>query len=42
MFKEIRMHNIRQFPYQILEDKKQILILAVEFTKRENLDFSSR
>ena len=46
MYKEIRMHNIRQFPYhihyQIIENKKQILILAIEFSKRDNLDFSSR
>ena len=46
MYKEIRMHNIRQFPYhihyQILKDKKQILILAIEFSKRNNLDFSHR
>lgn len=46
MYKEIRMHNIRQFPYhihyQVLEDKKQILILAIEFSKRDNIDFSDR
>jgi len=46
MYREIRMHNIRQFPYhihyQIIENKKQILILAIEFSKRENLDFSGR
>ena len=46
MFGEIRMHNIRQFPYHIhyiiLEEKKQILILAIEFSKRNNLDFSHR
>ncbi len=46
MYKEIRMHNIRQFPYhihyQIQKDKKQILILAIEFSKRNNLDFSHR
>ena len=37
MYKEIRMHYIKQFPYhihyKILEDKKQILILAIEFSK---------
>ena len=46
MYKDFRMQNIRQFPYhihyQILEDKKQILIVAIEFSKRENLDFSYR
>lgn len=46
MYKEIRTHNISQFPYhihyQILEDKMQLLILAVEFSKRDNLDFSDR
>ena len=46
MYKQIRMHNIRQFPYhihyQIIEDKMQILILAIEFSKREHLDFSNR
>ena len=46
MYKNIRMHNVRQFPYhihyQIIEEKKQILILAIEFSKRENLDFSDR
>lgn len=46
MYKNIRMHNVRQFPYhihyQIIEEKKQILILAIEFSKRENLDFSHR
>ena len=46
MYKEIRMHNIRQFPYhihyQIIEKEMQILILAIEFSKRDNLDFSGR
>jgi hypothetical protein len=46
MYKEIRTHNISQIPYhihyQILEDKMQLLILAVEFSKRDNLDFSDR
>ncbi|WP_166923648.1 type II toxin-antitoxin system RelE/ParE family toxin [Flavobacterium poyangense] len=45
-YKEIRMHTIRQFPYHIhyliLENINQILILAIEFSKRENLDFSTR
>lgn len=46
MYKNIRMHFINQFPYhihyQVFEDKKQILILAIAFSKRENLDFSRR
>lgn len=46
MYGDIRMHNIRQFPYHIhyliLEEKRQILILAIEFSKKNNLDFSSR
>jgi mRNA-degrading endonuclease RelE of RelBE toxin-antitoxin system len=46
MYKEIRMHTIRQLPYlihyQILEEKKQIVIFAIEFSKRANLDFSER
>jgi len=46
MYNGIRMHYIRQFPYhihyKILDDRKQILILAIEFSKRDNLDFSYR
>lgn len=46
MYKEVRMHYIKQFPYhihyQIIEENKQILIIAIEFSKRDNLDFSNR
>nr|WP_281638493.1 type II toxin-antitoxin system RelE/ParE family toxin [Flavobacterium marginilacus] len=46
MYKNIRMHNIRQFPYHIHYylnlDNKQIVILAIAFSKREDLDFSKR
>nr|WP_315197916.1 type II toxin-antitoxin system RelE/ParE family toxin [uncultured Flavobacterium sp.] len=46
MYKDIRMHNIRQFPYHIHYylnvDNKQIVILAIAFSKREDLDFSRR
>jgi plasmid stabilization system protein ParE len=46
MYKEIRMHNLYQFPYHVhyyIDHKnQQIVILAVAFSKREDLDFSSR
>ena len=46
MYKEIRMHFIKQFPYHIHyyidQNKKQIVIIAIEFSKREDLDFSNR
>ncbi len=46
MYKEVRMHNLHQFPYhmhyKILEDQKQIIVLAIAFSKRNNLDFSNR
>jgi len=46
MYKGIRMHNLYQFPYHIhyFVDHKneQIVILAVAFSKRENLNFSRR
>ncbi len=46
MYKAIRMHNIHQFPYhihyQVLEDQKQIVVLAIQFSKRGDLDFSGR
>lgn len=39
MYKNFRMHYIKQFPYhihyQILEDKKHVLIIAVEFSKEK-------
>ncbi len=46
MYNEIRMHNLYQFPYHIhyFVDLKneQIVILAVAFSKRENLNFNKR
>lgn len=46
MHKEIRMHNLYQFPYHIhyFVDHKneQIVVLAVAFSKRENLNFIRR
>lgn len=46
MYKNIRMHNIRQFPYHIhyyLDvDNKKIVVLAIAFSKREDLNFSKR
>jgi hypothetical protein len=45
-YKDVRMHKIRKFPYHIhfkvLEDKKQILMIAIEFSKKDYLDFSDR
>lgn len=44
MYKNIRMCKLKQFPYHIHyiveEQSKTIVILAVAFSKRENLDFS--
>lgn len=46
MYNKIRMQNIYQFPYHIHyyidNDLKQIVILAIEFSKRDNLDFTKR
>jgi mRNA-degrading endonuclease RelE of RelBE toxin-antitoxin system len=46
MYKQIRMHNLKQFPYHIHyfvdNENKKIVILAVTFSKRENLNFSDR
>jgi plasmid stabilization system protein ParE len=46
MYKNIRMHYIRQFPYHIHyyldADNKQIVILAIAFSKGMDLDFSRR
>ncbi|HNQ26498.1 MAG TPA: type II toxin-antitoxin system RelE/ParE family toxin [Aquaticitalea sp.] len=46
MYKNIRMCMLRQFPYHIHyiveEQNKTIVILAVFFAKRGNLDFSGR
>ena len=46
MYNEIRMHNLYQFPYHIHYyidlNNKQIVILAVAFSKRENINFIKR
>ncbi len=46
MYQEIRMHLIKQFPYHLhyfLDEKRNIIvIIAIEFAKRKNLDFSER
>lgn len=46
IYQVIRMHLIKQFPYHLhylLDEKNDlIVIIAVEFAKRENLDFSER
>lgn len=46
MYNDIRMHNLYQFPYHIHyyidQNNKQIIILAIEFSKRKNLNFNRR
>lgn len=46
MYNKIRMHKLHQFPYHVHyfvdNENKQIVILAVEFSKRNNLNFTSR
>ena len=46
IYQEVRMHLIKQFPYHLHyffdEDRDVIVVIAVEFAKRENLDFSDR
>jgi hypothetical protein len=46
MYKDVRVRLIRQFPYQIHylvdEGKMRIIVLAVVFAKREDLDFRKR
>ena len=46
MYKDVRLHNINQFPYHIHyfidQENKQIVILSVAFSKRKNIDFSDR
>ena len=46
MYKDIRMHNLYQFPYHIhyFIDKTnyQIVILAIAFSKKEDLNFVRR
>ena len=46
MYKQIRMHNLKQFPYHIHffvdDENKKVVIIAIAFSKRENLNFSDR
>jgi mRNA-degrading endonuclease RelE of RelBE toxin-antitoxin system len=46
MYKDVRMHNMYQFPYHIHyyidKENKQVVILSVAFSKRENLNFTER
>lgn len=46
MYNKIRKHKLHQFHYHIHyfvdNENKQIVILAVEFSKRNNLNFTSR
>lgn len=46
MYNPIRMHKLNQFPYHIHyfvdHENIQVVILAVEFSKRDNLNFTSR
>lgn len=45
-YEVVRMHLLKKFPYHLHyildENKNQIVILAVEFGKRGDLDFSHR
>lgn len=46
IYQDIRIHLIKQFPYHLHYffdvDRDVIVVLAVEFAKRDNLDFSDR
>jgi len=46
IYQDVRMHLIKQFPYHLHyfydDDRELIVVIAVEFGKRENLDFSRR
>ncbi|MFC0344947.1 type II toxin-antitoxin system RelE/ParE family toxin [Epilithonimonas hispanica] len=46
IYQDIRMHLLKQFPYHLHyfldEERNQIVVIAIEFAKRENLDFSER
>jgi plasmid stabilization system protein ParE len=46
VYSDIRMHLLKKFPYHlhyyIDETKNQIVILAIEFAKKENLDVAHR
>jgi len=46
IYEDVRMHLIKQFPYHLHyfldEYRDVIVVIAVEFAKRENLDFYER
>lgn len=46
MYKNIRMHLLKNFPYHlhyfIDETNNRLIVLAIEFGKKENLDVSDR
>ncbi len=46
IYQDVRMHLIKQFPYHLHyfydNDREVIVVIAVEFSKRENLDFTDR
>lgn len=46
IYQDVKMHLIKQFPYHLHyfldEERTQIVVIAVQFGKRENLDFSER
>lgn len=45
-YKNVRTHLLKQFPYQIHyiidEANSNVFVIAIEFAKREDLDFSER
>lgn len=46
MYRNVRMHLLKQFPYHLHyyeeDERNKIVIIAVEFAIRENLDFTFR
>ena len=46
MYRSVRLHFIKQFPYHIHylvnQEKQEIVIIAVEFAKQGNLDFPEK
>lgn len=46
VYQDFRMHLIKQFPYHLHyfydDDRELIVVITVEFGKRENLEFSER
>jgi plasmid stabilization system protein ParE len=46
IYQDVRMHLIKQFPYHLHyfydNDREVIVVIAVEFSKRKNLDFTDR